>query len=229
MNYPGGKGSCYQHIINLIPPHDLYIETHLGGGNVLERKKPSMATLGIDADADVIEFWKNRPGYDLPAYTFIHGDAGSELKKRIFKGNEVIYADPPYLMSTRKGGRLYKHEYSEQNHIDLLNILKGISCPIIISGYRSSLYMDMLPGWFYKEFISRTRRGPVVESVWFNHKPVKLHDASFIGEDFRERERIKRKRLRWLHNFKKLSTIEQHAIYENLRDLIAIPDDTSGI
>ena len=32
MRYPGGKGKCYQHIINLMPMHDTYIETHLGGG-----------------------------------------------------------------------------------------------------------------------------------------------------------------------------------------------------
>jgi site-specific DNA-adenine methylase len=34
MRYPGGKGGAgvYQTIINNIPPHDTYIETHLGGG-----------------------------------------------------------------------------------------------------------------------------------------------------------------------------------------------------
>ena len=39
MRYPGGKGGAgvYQTIINNIPPHDTYIETHLGGGNILER------------------------------------------------------------------------------------------------------------------------------------------------------------------------------------------------
>ena len=32
MRYPGGKGGAgvYQTIINNIPPHDTYIETHLG-------------------------------------------------------------------------------------------------------------------------------------------------------------------------------------------------------
>ena len=31
MNYPGGKGGVYQRLINLMPPHEVYIETHLGG------------------------------------------------------------------------------------------------------------------------------------------------------------------------------------------------------
>ena len=41
MRYPGGKGGAgvYQTIINNIPPHDTYIETHLGGGNILEAQQ----------------------------------------------------------------------------------------------------------------------------------------------------------------------------------------------
>jgi len=41
MTYDGGKGGAgvYQAIINLMPAHDVYIETHLGGGNILLRKR----------------------------------------------------------------------------------------------------------------------------------------------------------------------------------------------
>jgi DNA adenine methylase len=39
MAYDGGKGNLYQKIINLVPPHRVYIEPFLGGGAVagLER------------------------------------------------------------------------------------------------------------------------------------------------------------------------------------------------
>ncbi|MBK9053315.1 MAG: hypothetical protein IPL78_21170 [Chloroflexi bacterium] len=30
MTYPGGKGRTYQHIINHLPPHDVYIAAFLG-------------------------------------------------------------------------------------------------------------------------------------------------------------------------------------------------------
>lgn len=223
MNYPGGKGNCYQHIINLMPPHKIYIETHIGGGSVFENKKPSMSTIGIDADAAVIEYWKNK---NLPAATFINGDARSEINKIELKGEELIYADPPYMMSTRKGGRLYKHEYTDDDHIDLLNVLKKAQCPVIISGYRSSLYMESLQGWEYKEFQSQTRQGTVTESVWYNFKEAgKKADYSHIGDNFRERERVKRKRKRWLKNFKKLPPAERWAIYEELRSTIVKCDD----
>ncbi len=50
MTYPGGKNGpgVYQTLINQIPPHDTYIETHLGGGAVLRHKRPAALNIGID-------------------------------------------------------------------------------------------------------------------------------------------------------------------------------------
>ena|SRR5712692_4759188 len=55
MNYPGGKGGCFRSIINEMPPHEVYIEPFLGGGNVMVNKLPSRRTIGIDADAGVVQ------------------------------------------------------------------------------------------------------------------------------------------------------------------------------
>ena len=55
MRYPGGKGGAgvYQTIINNIPPHDTYIETHLGGGNILAFfELPTKAEMLSPADAN---------------------------------------------------------------------------------------------------------------------------------------------------------------------------------
>lgn len=43
MTYPGGKAAAgvYQRIINLMPPHSLYIEPFLGGGAIMKLKKPA--------------------------------------------------------------------------------------------------------------------------------------------------------------------------------------------
>ena len=35
MTYPGGKGTAYQKLINLMPPHACYIESHYGSGAVM--------------------------------------------------------------------------------------------------------------------------------------------------------------------------------------------------
>ena len=229
MNYPGGKGACYHHIINLMPPHDVYIETHLGGGNVLERKLPSPSTIGIDVDATVIETWQGRAEYKKPGYTFINGDAGSILSEMTLTGRELIYSDPPYLHSTRKGGRLYEHEMTDEQHEAWLQTLKRSNCSVIISGYKSDLYMDTLSGWFYKEFQAATRRGLATESVWCNYRPTgRMHDYRFVGDNFRQREQIKRKRARWLKNFKALPPAERYSIYEVLSDHIATDSEATG-
>ena len=52
MSYFGSKatsGLC-QPIIAMMPPHDTYIETHLGGGAIMKRKPPALTNIGIDID-----------------------------------------------------------------------------------------------------------------------------------------------------------------------------------
>jgi hypothetical protein len=51
-NYFGSKatsGLC-QPIIAMMPPHDTYIETHLGGGAIMQRKPPALRNIAIDLD-----------------------------------------------------------------------------------------------------------------------------------------------------------------------------------
>ena len=53
IGYFGSKataGLC-QPIIALMPPHDTYIETHLGGGAIMQRKPPALRNIAIDLDA----------------------------------------------------------------------------------------------------------------------------------------------------------------------------------
>lgn len=60
--------------------------------------------------------------------------------------NVLIYADPPYLLETR-GGKQYRHEMTEQDHLDLLDTLKQHNGPVILSGYPSEMYDRELKGW----------------------------------------------------------------------------------
>lgn len=48
MPYLGGKSQAgtYQRIINLIPPHDVYIEPFLGGGAIARLKRPARLERG---------------------------------------------------------------------------------------------------------------------------------------------------------------------------------------
>ena len=54
MEYPGGKGKTYQQFINLMPPHETYIETHLGGGSIIRNKRLAMRNIGIEIDPETV-------------------------------------------------------------------------------------------------------------------------------------------------------------------------------
>lgn len=61
----------------------------------------------------------------------------------------LFYCDPPYLKSTRSfsNNKCYAYEMTIQDHIDLINNLKNTKGQVLISGYDSELYNDLLHGW----------------------------------------------------------------------------------
>ncbi len=69
-------------------------------------------------------------------------DASNLIDKYNYK-DVLIYADPPYIQSARNRG-IYRHEMTDEQHIALLELLKNHSGPVIISGYESELYNDVL-------------------------------------------------------------------------------------
>src|SRR3712207_141186 len=117
MTYPGGKGRAYQRIISLMPPHDTYVETHLGGGSVVRRKRPARRSIGVEIDSRVIEHWRANP---LPGLEVVSGCAVRFLREFAFSGDELVYADPPYWPDSRRRARCYRHDYTREHHIELL-------------------------------------------------------------------------------------------------------------
>jgi len=55
-------------------------------------------------------------------------------------------------------------------------------------------------------------------------EPLELHDYQYLGENFRERERIKRKTNRWRNRLETMDTLERHAIMNAISQLRAPTD-----
>lgn len=211
IHYRGGKGQVFQKLINLIPPHEVYIETHLGGGAIIRNKRPANRNIGIEIDPKVLEMLRSLREKEME---IIHDDAVHFLKSYPFTGNEFVYCDPPYLRNTRKGSRrLYRYEYTLEQHLELLKMIKSLPCLVMISGYESQLYAVSLKGWHTHSFQSATHNGMAEEWVWMNYSPpVELHDYRYLGATFRERERIKRKSKRWMARLKFMPVLERQAL-----------------
>lgn len=217
MRYAGGKGGngTYQTIINNIPKHRVYIEPFAGGVNILERKKKACCSIAIEIDDVQVEKIKELAIEDL---IVINGDGVLFIKEYDFKGDEFLYVDPPYVMSTRKGGDVYKYEFSDDQHVDLLTALLAIGdrAKVMISGYRSPLYEAMLQEWKSLDFKSITRGGMVTDTIWMNYELRELHETTYLGGDFREREKLKRKAKRWTARFKAMSDQERQMMWGSL-------------
>lgn len=70
-----------------------------------------------------------------------------DVIQRFNKENVLIYADPPYLLETRKMKRQYRYEMNDSQHYDLLCALNAHCGPAMISGYESSMYNSLLKDW----------------------------------------------------------------------------------
>lgn len=193
-----------------MPPHDTYIETHLGGGAIMRNKHPARASIGVDIDQRAI---RAASTWDVPGLILYNADAASFLADYPFEGKELVYADPPYVAATKKNRRYYRYEYTDEDHCELLDVLRKLDCRVMISGYSSALYEQELQGWDTKELVNVSHAGLRQERVWANFEfSHDLHDYGPIGGNFRERERIRRKANRWVNKFAQLPDLERHAI-----------------
>lgn len=212
-NYFGSKatsGLC-QPIIAMMPPHDTYIETHLGGGAIMQRKPPVLHNIGIDLDLKPLTAFEC--DYSVEK---IHGCAHQFLSSYTYGGRELVYCDPPYLLRTRSSTRRYRFEYQEQDHIELLKILKRLPCSVILSGYPSTLYDEQLTDWNTIELQVMNQGGVRTEKIWYNFTPDRVHWCSYAGKNFTDRQRIKRKAESWGKRYQALPRPERLALLSSI-------------
>lgn len=69
----------------------------------------------------------------------IENSPAVELIKKFDHEETLFYLDPPYLPSTRVSGG-YECEMSEDDHIELLELISGVRGKVVISGYDNDLY-----------------------------------------------------------------------------------------
>ena len=113
-----------------------------------------------------------------------------DLIKRFNYPNVLIYADPPYVLSTRYGAKKqYRHDMTDDDHMELLEALRAHTGPVIISGYQSELYDAGLPGWYKATKKARTQTtAERQEILWMNFEPETQITLSpiFAGGGIRE-------------------------------------------
>lgn len=124
-------------------------------------------------NAYAAKYWSKTPDVIFEAAEHLRGvqienRPAIDLIERFNYPNVLIYADPPYVLSTRHG-KQYRCEMTDAEHIALLDALKVHKRPVIISGYENQLYDDVLHGWHRDVRNSRTQTGiQKQEILWMN-------------------------------------------------------------
>lgn len=225
MSYPGGKNGngVYQRLINMIPPHAVYVEPFLGAGAIMLAKRPAKVNIGLDKDAQVVEMWKKKRGvlvYEGDAMEWL--ERGMMRLLRLEKADTFIYVDPPYLPETLRTYPRYKYNMTAEEHERLLRLIVELPCMVMISGYISRMYSEYLHNWEMDQYTAVTRGGPVVETCWMNYpKPEVLHEYTYAGGNYRERERILKKKKRWCRKLRAMPAMERNAIMDALGVVVA--------
>ncbi|WP_315125206.1 DNA adenine methylase [Comamonas antarctica] len=86
------------------------------------------------------------------------------------------FVDPPYVFETRSLRNVvqgcYRHEMTNDQHLELLGTLKCLQGMVVLSGYASALYEQELAGWQLHTTAARISagRGTALrdECVWIN-------------------------------------------------------------
>lgn len=107
-----------------------------------------------------------------------------ECIKRYDAPDTFFYIDPPYVHSTRESLRhKYRHEMTNDDHKELAALLNNIKGMALVSGYASSLYDELYPGWSVTTKTNTTSgNGVSVEYLWHSPNAQKLSVLPLFSE-----------------------------------------------
>jgi DNA adenine methylase len=92
------------------------------------------------------------------------------LIEKYNRSNVLQYLDPPYVLSTRKNRKIYRHEFTDTDHEKLLQLARQSKAYIALSGYECDMYNDFLSGWKKDSIPVRDEMGNTrKECLWMNY------------------------------------------------------------
>jgi DNA adenine methylase len=123
--------------------------------------------------------WMNYPPY-VDAYV-------SRLRGVVIENREAVevmrahdsvetlhYVDPPYVHATRnfaRGNAAYAHELTDDQHVEMLAVLRTLTGAVLLSGYRNDLYDEYLADWVRVERAAHADgAADRIEVLWMNDR-----------------------------------------------------------
>jgi DNA adenine methylase len=105
-------------------------------------------------------------------YVQIENADALTLIKKYDRPHVFMYLDPPYVPASRRRKTIYRHEYNEAKHEELLRLISGSKAKILVSGYEHDIYHDFLHNWNLDKIITYDMASQKrIECIWMNYKP----------------------------------------------------------
>lgn len=101
----------------------------------------------------------------------IENDDAINVIRRYDSPNTLFYCDPPYPHESRGDSKAYGYEMSDEEHVQLAEVLNNVQGKVAISGYRCDLMDALYKGWRCVEYQKKCHsvKQPRVEALWMNY------------------------------------------------------------
>lgn len=224
-DYPGAKNGAgvAQWLINNIPAHTHYYEIFAGSAALYRIKRPAPRVNHLnDLNPQTVAALK--ADQQTATATISQADAVALLESPFTPSGIgcFIYLDPPYIKADRRSGaEIYDCELmTVPGHMRLIRAILASTADIMISSGTNELYRHELQekaGWRRKEFQTRGHRENRTEVIYMNYpEPEYLHEYTYLGDNFTQRQQLLRKRRNMAKMIKELPTYQRHLLIQEL-------------
>ena len=118
-----------------------------------------------------------------------------EVIERFDSPDTLFYLDPPYVHAERGDASAYGAEMTDEDHIELAELLLRSDGRFAVSGYRSDLYDDLFSSWRRVDAdtkLCHSVRQPRQESMWMNYDDRGARFRTPRGNSYRSKPRSHR-------------------------------------
>jgi len=217
-SYVGNKNfsNVIHFLVNHLPLSNRYFSLFFGSGG-LENSVYTASAKWICSEINPECKKYEKPPQSIIAFL----DYKDLIESFVFTDSDLIFADPPYLLSSiRSGKNYYPFRFTTHDHIEFLNYMISNNSKIIITHPECGLYSSFLQEWFSFPFSYMTRGGMFHDCLYTNFSigsRVELLSYDCLGHNFIDRQRIKRQRLNIVNKFKRLNPQIRFALLAALK------------
>jgi len=103
----------------------------------------------------------------------IENDSAISVIRRYDSRETLFYCDPPYPHESRGDSKAYRHEMTDEEHIELAQVLHNVKGKMALSGYHCDLLDELYGNWYVHEANSKKTHSVKTyrqEILWTNYK-----------------------------------------------------------